>query len=152
MRSTPSGSDTGRVKQLTVYSADGLAVIRGAGDVDIETVEAEMLEELSADVILRVRIRVGTYGGHPSLERGSTVWVRSPNVAGNLTSDRSLISNIRVVEEERDEFGGVALDIRVVRYEQGVEFSAVELVLNVAGFYRTAPVKVYDLVIFIACL
>ncbi|MHC5109801.1 MAG: hypothetical protein ACYTHJ_07985 [Planctomycetota bacterium] len=114
-------SDTGRVKELTLYAAEEFRVVRGSGDADIESVEAEMLKELEADVVLRVRIRVGAYGGHPSLERGSTVWVLSPNVAGNLSFERSLISNIRVVEEKRTVIGrGSVLNIMVPDYLRGI--------------------------------
>jgi hypothetical protein len=111
-----SSSDTGRVKKIKIYSADGLKIIKGAGTDDIEDAEADLLKELSADVALRVRIRVGFFNGHASIERGSVVWVLSKDVAGNLTADRSLVSDIEVVESTK----GSTIDIFVPRYEQAM--------------------------------
>lgn len=95
------GSDTGRTKRVKVYPASGLRIINGARNEDIEDVEADLLLELNADVSLRVHVRVGVFHGHASLERGSTVWVQSRDVIGNLTSDRSLLSEDVVVDEEK---------------------------------------------------
>lgn len=97
-----AASDTGRIKQLAIYSISGLGVIEGAGGADIESVEAELLEELNVDVILRIRIRVGVLDGHASMDRGSIIWVLSRHVAGNLIADRSLVSDIQVIDTEKN--------------------------------------------------
>ena len=109
-------SDTGRVKEITIYSADGLKILGGAGGVDMEVVEAEMLDEINADVILRIRIRVGVFDGHATLDRGSRIWVLSKDVAGNLAADRSLISDAWVLNEEK----GSPIRIFLPRYQNAV--------------------------------
>ena len=98
---SPTGSDTGRIKKMTVRPAPGLRLITGARNEEVEEVEADLLSELDADIALRVRIRVSVYRGYASLDRGSTIWVLSNGIAGNLTADRSLISDELVIDKER---------------------------------------------------
>ncbi len=86
-------SDLGRIKRVRVRAPRGQHFVERARDVEIESVEARILDELAADVAVRVRIRVGASKGRLSIERGSTIWVLSSDVVGNLTADRSLLSD-----------------------------------------------------------
>jgi hypothetical protein len=110
-------SDTGRVKQIDIYSAPGLNVLKGAGGADMESVEADLLKEVGADVALRVRLRLGCFAGHATIERGSTVWVLSRDVAGNLSQEMTLASDIRIVEAEK----GTLVDVWVPKYRAAIE-------------------------------
>lgn len=111
-----ASSDTGRVKQIEIYSAPGLNILKGAGGKDVEAVEADLLKEVGADVALRVRLRLGCFAGHATLERGSTVWVLSRDVAGNLSQEKTLASDIRIIEEEK----GASVDVWVPKYRAAV--------------------------------
>ncbi len=94
------GSDAGRVKQMVTYPATGYRIVSGAGQGDIEDVELALLDELGADVALRIHVRVGVYHGRASVERGSIIWVLARDVVGNLTAEKSLLSDELVVEAE----------------------------------------------------
>lgn len=91
------GSDTGRTKKTITYPATGLQIVVGAVSEDIEDVELDLLDQLHADVSLRARIRVGVYQNHASVERGSIVWVLTRDLVGNITANRSLVSDSIVV-------------------------------------------------------
>jgi len=95
------GSDTGRIKRIVTYPASGLRIVTGAAEGEIEQVELALLNELPADVSLRVHIRVGVYQRRASLERGSIAWVLTRDVVGNLTADRSLLSDDAVATSQR---------------------------------------------------
>lgn len=111
-----ASSDTGRTQQIEIYSAPGLKILKGAGNADIEAVESDLLKEIGADVALRVRLRLGSFAGHATLERGSTVWVLSRDVAGNLSQEKTLASDIRIIEEEKGEL----VDVWVPKYRAAV--------------------------------
>jgi hypothetical protein len=112
-----ASSDTGRVKQIEIHSAPGLKVLKGAGGADMESVEADLLKEVRVDVALRVRLRLGCFAGHATIERGSTVWVLSRDVAGNLSQEMTLASDIRIIEAEK----GATLDVWVPKYRAAIE-------------------------------
>lgn len=92
-------SDTGRITGRRIQPANGLRLITGAQDAEIEDVELDLLDELDADVSIRVRVRAGVHGGRATLERGSIVWVLSRDLAGDLTATRSLLSDEPVIDE-----------------------------------------------------
>lgn len=94
------GSDAGRVKQMVTHPASGYRIITGARQGDVERVELALLDELEADVALRVHVRVGVYRGRASVERGSVIWVLARDLVGNLTAEKSLLSDECIVETE----------------------------------------------------
>ena len=53
---------------------------------------------------------------HASIERGSVVWVLAKDVAGNISTARSLVSDVNVVESEKSGL----VDLFVPRYEKAV--------------------------------
>lgn len=96
-----TSSDTGRITKVAVRPATGLRLITGAAGEPVEAVEADLLNELAADAVIRARIRVGVTQGRAAVERGSTVWVLTRDSAGNLTADRSLISEGSVIDDNQ---------------------------------------------------
>ncbi|MDX2148772.1 MAG: hypothetical protein SFZ23_14760 [Planctomycetota bacterium] len=94
------GSDTGRPKQIKVYPADGLKVVKGNGP-RADEIKRSLLKELGADVLASVRLRVGVDSGFASVERESSVRLTWLDEAGNLKSGeikaiKSLLSDAKV--------------------------------------------------------
>lgn len=96
----PVGTDLGRVRHTKTWPAEGLRVIEGAKEGEPETVDAALLEETRADVVVRARFRVGEFEGKASIESGSVVLVTGRDYMGTMLSSRSLISDGPVVEED----------------------------------------------------
>ena len=115
-----SGSDTGRVRKLSVRALPGLAIIRGGGDQDVESIEEALRQELKADVLLRVRVRLGTFSGHATLERGSVVRVTAPHVSGTISAERSLVSEESVIAEGQPGGGGWQVRVNLPKYQAAV--------------------------------
>jgi hypothetical protein len=114
------GSDTGRVKSLRIYSLPGLRIIQGGGDQDVATIDADLLRDLKADVVLRIRVRVGTFSGHATLERGSAVHVTTPHVNGALYADRSLCSEEWVIASTTKQLGSWFVTVNLPRYQEAL--------------------------------
>jgi hypothetical protein len=111
-----SASDTGRVRRLSIRPMPGLSVIRGGGGRAVEAIEEALREELKADVLLRIRVRVGTFNGHATLERGSVVHVVAPHVSGTISAERSLISEEWVLAETQPALGGAQARVSLPQY------------------------------------
>lgn len=111
-----SASDTGRVQRLSIRPLPGLVVVRGGGDRAVETVEQALREELRADVVLRIRVRLGAFSGHATLERGSVIHVDAPHVSGTITAERSLISEEWVLAERQQALGGWQARVSLPQY------------------------------------
>jgi hypothetical protein len=92
-------SDTGRILEAPAYSAPGLATVKGAKDKKdgVDQIQLALLKEVDADVALRVRILVGQYQERAAILRGSGIWVTSKDVVGNLSTERSLLSDAKVI-------------------------------------------------------
>lgn len=92
------GSDTGRPKEILAYPASGLKVIPKS-QVDQSAVERRLLDELAADVALRVRLRVGVDSGHGWVGQDSSVRVAWTDpetgelVFGELHATRSILTD-----------------------------------------------------------
>ena len=115
------GSDTGRTKKMIIYPATGLQIVTGADGEDIEDVELDLLDQLHADVSLRVHIRVGVYQDHASIERGSIIWILTRDVVGNSTANRSLLSdNIVVTPRGFAPLQGEVYDVDSHKYLQAI--------------------------------
>lgn len=91
------GSDAGRPKQASLYTVDGLRVIDPTQD-DVEKISSDLLKELGADVVFRIRLRVGVYQGRATIEAGSVIDVVGPSQVGDLESMRTLISDDDVLD------------------------------------------------------
>lgn len=96
-----AGSDTGRVKAIELQPVSGLAVIDRAEGEALEAVEAKLINELNADVSLRVRIRIGVHHDRATLERGSIVSVVGSDFIGSVAAIQSITSDTPVVCERR---------------------------------------------------
>lgn len=113
-------SDTGRIASIALRSVPELALLRGGGDEDAESIEADLLKELNVDVLLRVRVRVGTFSGHATLERGSVVRVCTSDLNGSLLANRSLVSDTWVIADMRERGGGWEVRVNLPRYEEAL--------------------------------
>lgn len=96
-RLNPIASDTGRVLKAEFRSAKGLKLLAGEDPTVIERTEWALLRELEADVSIRACFRLGVFDGRLSLDRGAYLLVDGPQLAGTLTSTRSLLSEVEVV-------------------------------------------------------
>lgn len=99
-------SDTGRIRRLSLRTVPGLGIVRGGGDQDVEVIAEALREELNADVVLRIRLRLGTFSGHATLERGSVIHAVTQHTSGTISTERSLISDEWVIAESQAVLGG----------------------------------------------
>ncbi len=116
-RINPMGSDTGRVIKAVFHPARDLRLLP-VGEAMVEASEVKLLDELDADISVRVRFRVGLFDGRPSLERGTMLLVTGPRVLGSLVTERSLLSAREVVDEEATEFVPVKGEVLAIEGEQ----------------------------------
>ncbi len=107
----PIGSDTGRIRATVLRPVRGLYVIIGGFQAEIEDVDARLLAELDADLVIRARFRVGVHEGKASLERGSVVTFTGRGILGSMTSNRSITSDDSVLK------GGGLKPSRAIYYE-----------------------------------
>ncbi len=118
------GSDTGIVMHTRTMAAPGLCVLQGSsrgamalpgfldnrasgpcvlrGSVRARTAaEAQILRETHADVALAVRLRVGTFQGHPALEHRSMIRLTTCDGSTTLRACHSLVSDLMVTSDSR---------------------------------------------------
>jgi hypothetical protein len=76
---------------------DGLRIIDPTQE-DVERVSSDLLAELAADVVLRMRLRVGVYHGRATIEAGSVIDVVTPRQVGDVESIRTLVSDEDVLD------------------------------------------------------
>ncbi|MBX3468488.1 MAG: hypothetical protein KF878_16570 [Planctomycetes bacterium] len=113
----PVGHDTGRIRSFEVLPATGLPVIEGAaGGQTLEEVDAALLGETGADMVVRVRLRVGVYEGRASVERGSEVHVTHAAGRGRVTSGRSITSDEEVAVAGFLPVRGIAYEVDGAAY------------------------------------
>ncbi|MBL4844276.1 MAG: hypothetical protein JKY65_02010, partial [Planctomycetes bacterium] len=87
----PRGTDTGRPRRSRIYPAAGLAVPTGSPE-QLSAVDRRIREQVLADATLRVRLRVGTHEGAPTLESGSTLTLSTESGTLTATLPRTLVS------------------------------------------------------------
>jgi hypothetical protein len=109
------------VRKLSLRSLPGLAIVRSGGDQDVEPIEEALRQELKADVLLRIRVRVGTFSGHATLERGSVVRVVAPGVSGAILAERSLVSEESVIAESKSGLGGWETRVNLPKYQAALK-------------------------------
>eukprot|EP00913_Durusdinium_trenchii_P006413 g6025.t1 len=95
-----AATDTGRVRTMRVVpTADGSVISGPAGSSEADARRA-LLDELGADALLRVVIRVGVYQGKASFEEGSKILLTTPEGDATLTARHSLLSDLDVLGED----------------------------------------------------
>lgn len=108
----PIGHDTGRIRGFDVLPAPGLAVIDGAqGDREVGDVDAALLAETGADLVIRARFRLGIHEGRASIETGSELQVTARGQHGVVSSQRSLTSDEDVASAWFLPFMGLRYDL-----------------------------------------
>ena len=108
------------MKTLALWSTPDLSILRSGGDQGMESIDVDLLRELKVDVVLRVRVRVGTFSGHATLERGSIVHVCAPDVNGALLANRSLVSEEWVIAESKHVMGGWQVRVNLPIYDRAL--------------------------------
>ena len=95
----PRGTDTGRPRRSRTYPASGLAVLTGR-EALLETVDGQLREDLQADGVLRIRLRIGSHEGHATLESGSTVSLTTAGGTLAASLPRTIVSVDQVGRSE----------------------------------------------------
>ncbi len=96
-----AAADTGRVRTMRVLPASADArVITGPSGARETRARRAMLEELGADALVRVIIRVGVYQGHASFEEGSRILLTTAAGEAELSARRSLLSDRDVLTDK----------------------------------------------------
>lgn len=95
-----AATDTGRVRTMRVHPAGATGVITGPTGRRESHARQALLQELGADALLRVIIRVGVYQGRASFEEGSRLLLTTPNAHADLTARHSLLSDRSVLTDE----------------------------------------------------
>lgn len=96
----PVGTDVGRIRHTKTWPVQGLRVIEGAKEGEPEAVDAALLAETGADVVVRARFRVGEFEKKATLESGSVVVVTGRDYLGSMASRRSLVSDGPVLKDD----------------------------------------------------
>ncbi|MFI4898333.1 MAG: hypothetical protein ACIARR_10960 [Phycisphaerales bacterium JB059] len=89
-----------RVRPKRVHPAGAAGVITGPSGRREAQARQALLNELGADALLRVIIRVGVYQGRASFEEGSRLLLTTPNAQTDLTARHSLLSDRSVLTDE----------------------------------------------------
>lgn len=95
-----AATDTGRVRMMRVFPAEGGSVISESNGKSEANARRALLEELGADALIRVVVRVGVYQGKASFEEGSRILLTTGSGDATLSARRSLLSDQDVLAEE----------------------------------------------------
>ncbi len=118
-----AGTDVGVPRLLVLEPAGATDLILGTNDGrTIEQVEQELIEEIGADIALRVRFRVSVYRQVASIEKWSILRVTKRAATGYHFAGRSLLSDQTVVSKE--DFlpvAGIIKKIDTEKYRQAVK-------------------------------
>ena len=96
----PVSTDTGVVLRTHTVAAPGLGVAT-CGSSALASAEAEIKRETGADVVMAVKLRVGTYHQKAALEQNSTIRWTAANGSIILTAQKSLVSDADVTDVSR---------------------------------------------------
>ncbi len=113
----PESTDTGVVLRTHTVAAPGLGVAT-CGAAALASAEAEIKRETDADVVMAVKLRVGTYQNKAALEQNSIIRWTAANSSIILTAQKALVSDADVTEASR--FEPVAGRIEPVHQDQVV--------------------------------
>jgi hypothetical protein len=118
------GSDTGRVKRMvTVPVTNSRAIVGAVTGMSIEEVDRSVAKELGVDRVVRVRLRIGVYEGHASLNMGTRIYSASSSDNSQFFVRRSLLSDNVVLKGEAsyDIVKGKINEIDDEKYAAGIE-------------------------------
>lgn len=143
---SPAGSDTGRPKQVRVFPAAPLRVLRGDSAV-IHDAAARTADALDADYALRVVIRLGADNGYASIERESHITVvpragvHDPLGPPRVYAVRSLLSDGIVSDHETFELlSGTVTTLNPALYRHEIRTLAEPyLSMGIASIAGLAP-------------
>jgi hypothetical protein len=93
-------SDTGIVMRTHTVSAPGLGITT-CGAADLADAEARIGGETGADVVMAVRLRVGTYHKEAALEKDSAIRWTAATGATTLTAHQALLLDGEVTDSSR---------------------------------------------------
>jgi hypothetical protein len=88
----PVLSDTGIAMRTEMVSAPGLGITT-CGAADLADAEARISGETGADVVMAVRLRVGTYRKKAALEQNSVIRLKAATGQTTFTARHSLLSD-----------------------------------------------------------
>ena len=93
-------TDTGVVLRTHTVAAPGLGVAT-CGAAAMASAEAEIKRETGADVVMAVKLRVGTYHKKAALEQNSIIRWTAANSPIILTAQKALVSDADVTDASR---------------------------------------------------
>jgi hypothetical protein len=96
----PVTTDTGVVLRTHTVAAPGLGVAT-CGSAALASAESEIKRETGADVVMAVKLRVGTYHQKASLEQNSSIRWTAADRSITLTAQKSLVSESNVTDASR---------------------------------------------------
>jgi hypothetical protein len=96
----PVTTETGVVLRTHTVAAPGLGVATRDAAA-LASAEAEIMRETAADVVMAVKLRVGTYHRKAALEPNSLIRWTTAQGPINLTAQRALLSNADVTDTSR---------------------------------------------------
>jgi hypothetical protein len=95
---TPESTETGVVFRTHTVAAPGLGVATCSAAA-MAAAEADIKRETDADVVMAVKLRVGTYHKKVALEQNSIIRWTAANSPITLTAQRALVSDADVTDE-----------------------------------------------------
>ena len=93
----PVTTDTGVVLRTHTVAAPGLGVAT-CGRAALASAESEIKRETKADVVMAVKLRVGTYHQKAALEQNSSIRWMAADRSITLTAQKSLVSESDVTD------------------------------------------------------
>jgi hypothetical protein len=96
----PATTDTGVVLQTHTVAAPGLGVAT-CGSAALASAESEIKRQTGADVVMAVKLRIGTYHQKAALEQNSSIRWTAADRSITLTAQKSLVSESNVTDDSR---------------------------------------------------
>ena len=96
----PVTTDTGVVLRTHTVAAPGLGVAT-CGSAALASAESEIKRETDADVVMAVKLRVGTYHQKAALEQNSSIRWTAADRSITLTAQKTLVSESNVTDASR---------------------------------------------------
>jgi hypothetical protein len=96
----PATTDTGVVLRTHTVAAPGLGVAT-CGSAALASAESEIKRETGADVVMAVKLRIGTFHQKAALEQNSNIRWTAADRAITLTAQKTLVSESNVTDDSR---------------------------------------------------
>lgn len=118
-----AGTDVGVPRLLVIEPATGTDFVLGTNDGrTVEQVEKDLIEEVGADIALRVRFRISAYRQFASIEKWSILRVTKGDTSGFHFAGKSLLSDEKVVAKEGFlPVAGIIKTIDTDQYRQAIK-------------------------------